>query len=160
MTLHVDPRSVSPRDTIPPVAALPSRTVRQVGFGIAVGVNAALLYLLNVTPGWQSLSFLTGDAALVLGIVNLSLATGLVVNLIWVGVDAPWVRALGELLTSAVALAAALAVLDEFPFDFTAWTFDPTWLVRFVLVLAACGSAIAVLVQVVTLARLAVNAGR
>lgn len=160
MTLHVDPRSVSPRDTIPPVAPRRSRTARQVGFGIAVGVNAALLYLVNMTPGWQSMSFLTADAALVVGIVNLSLATGLVVNLIWVWVDPPWARALGELLTSAVGLAAVLAVLDVFPFDFTAWVLDPTWVVRFALVVAACGSAIAILVQVVTLARLAVNAGR
>jgi len=48
-----------------------------------VVVNAALLFVLNGQPGWQALPFLTSATSQVLGLVNLSLAVGLAVNLVY-----------------------------------------------------------------------------
>jgi len=141
-------------------SAAPPRTLRQLGYGVAAGVNAALLYLINGAPGWQALGFVTDDVQSVLGIVNASLLAGLVINLVWSLADPAWWRALGQVVLSSISLAATLQVLDVFPFDFTGWAFDPTWLVRLVLVVAAFGTGIALLVQVVTLVRLAVTGGR
>lgn len=140
--------------------AAPPRTLRQLGYGVAAGVNAALLYLINGAPGWQAVPFLTDDVEAVLGIVNTSLLAGLVVNLLWSLADPEWWRALGQVVLSAIGLAATLQILDVFPFDFTGWAFDPTWLVRLVLVVAAFGTGISLLVQVVTLVRVAVTGGR
>ena len=67
----------------PAVPARRSRPAgRRVGYLIAVVVNAALLFVLNGQPGWQEVPFLTSATSQVLGLVNLSLAVGLAVNLV------------------------------------------------------------------------------
>lgn len=135
----------------------PSRTARQVGYGVAAGVNAVLLYLVNVAPGWEWLTFLTDNFAEVLGILNASLVVAIVVNLLWVLADPRWFRSLGQVVQSGVGLAVVLTTLDVFPFDFSGWAFDATWLTRFVLVVAAIGTGIGLLVEVVKLLRLVVT---
>ncbi|MCD5342978.1 hypothetical protein LR392_12180 [Arthrobacter sp. AK04] len=47
-------------------------------------VNAAMLWGINIWPGWQVLPFLTSDMTRVLGIINASLTAGIVVNLVFV----------------------------------------------------------------------------
>jgi hypothetical protein len=138
-------------------ARRPSRTARQVGFGIAAGINALLLYLVNVTPGWEWVTFLSEDFTRVLGVLNASLVVALVVNLLWMVADPMWFRALGQVVQSAVGLAVVLTALDVFPFDYSDWAFDATWLTRLVLVVAAVATGIGLLVQLVTLVRVVVT---
>ena len=156
----------TPSPSTPPSSAAPSsgerrppRTARMVGYGVAAGVNGVLLYLVNVAPGWQWVTFLTDDFTEVLGILNASLVVAIVVNLLWVLADPRWFRSLGQVVQSGIGLAVILAMLDVFPFDFSGWAFDATWLTRFVLVVAAIATGIGLLVQVVTLLRLVVTAG-
>jgi hypothetical protein len=78
----------------------PSVASRRVGYAVAVVYDAALLYLVTVWPGWQAVSFLTADTRQVLGLVNLSLAAGLVANLAYLVGDAPVVKSMGELVTT------------------------------------------------------------
>ena len=80
----------------PPIAGADrSRpTGRRAGYVAAVVVNAALLFVLNVQPGWQALPFLTSATDHVLGLVNLSLAAGLAANLVYLAHDPPWVKSL------------------------------------------------------------------
>jgi hypothetical protein len=66
----------------PPVAT------RQIGYVVTAVCDATQLYLVNVWPGWQAVSFLTEETRQVLGLVNLSLAAGLVANLIYLAQDA------------------------------------------------------------------------
>jgi len=49
---------------------------RRAGYSLAIVFSAALLIVLNGSPGWQAIPFLTSDTAQVLWLVNLSLAAG------------------------------------------------------------------------------------
>jgi hypothetical protein len=68
---------------------------RRVGYVLGIVVNLVLLYLANVWPGWRAIPFVTEEAAQLIGIVNLSLWAGIVANLIYIGSDRRWVKALG-----------------------------------------------------------------
>jgi hypothetical protein len=126
----------------------PSRAARTFGYTIAVVVNAALLYLTNVRPGWEAVPFLTEDTRRVLVLFNLSLVTGILFNLSYVLYDAPRWKALGDLITNGVSLAVMIRLWVVFPFAFDghAWTIAA----RTLLMIAMAGTAIAMLVQVVS----------
>lgn len=124
---------------------------------MAAGINGVLLYLVNVAPGWEWLTFLTDDFAEVLGVLNASLVVAIVVNLLWVLADPRWFRSLGQIVQSGIVLAVILTMLDVFPFDFSGWAFDASWLTRFVLVVTAIATGIGLLVEVVRLLRLVVT---
>lgn len=134
----------------------PSVAARRVGYAIAVSVNVILLFLINVRPGWQIVPFLTPDFATVLGLVNLSMAAGAVVNLVYLAVDPPWVVALGSAATTGIGLAAMIRLWQVFPLDLTAgWAF----VARLLLVVGIVGSVLGLVVNGVTLARSAVRSG-
>jgi len=123
---------------------------RRFGYVIGAGVNAVLLYLVNVSPGWQAAPLVTPDAAQVIPILNLSLTAGLIANLVYIVVDVRAVKALGDLITTSIALAVTVRVWQVFPFDVTSgWEV----LIRAFLVLCGFGCAVAIIVQVVTLLR-------
>jgi hypothetical protein len=126
---------------------------RRVGYVVAVVIDLVMLYLLNIAPGWQDVSFLTADTALVLGWVNASLITGVVANLVYVVNDPPAVHALGDLIVTLVGLVAIVRVWQVFPFTFDDTGFDWAQLIRVLLVVAAFGSAVAVVVQLVAFVR-------
>lgn len=129
--------------------ARPPRAARTFGYTIAVIVNVALLYLVNVRPGWQAVPFLTEDARQVLALFNLSLVAGIVTNLLYVLYDAPRWKALGDLVANGISLAVLIKVWAVFPFAFDA----PEWTIvtRTVVVVAMVGTAIAMLVQAVSM---------
>jgi hypothetical protein len=123
---------------------------RAVGYAVAAGFGLAFLYLLNVAPGWDAVPFLTSSTAEVLPWVNASLWVGVVLNVIYAVRWSWWVRPVGEIVSSVVAVAAAQRVWAVFPFDVEApWS----WLVRWVLVVVIVGSVISVVVQLVRLVR-------
>ena len=94
--------------------------------------------------------FLTSDTGQVLWLVNLSLAAGIAANAAYLAYDPPWLKSLGDLATTGIGLAAAIRVWQVFPFDLSSgWSTA----VRVLLVIAIAGSCIALLVQIVTLAR-------
>ena len=130
-----------------------SVAARRVGYVIAALCGATLLYLVNAWPGWQAAPFLTGETRQVLGLVNLSLAVGLVANLVYVLHDGPRLKTLGDLLTTGVGLLVLVRIWQVFPFDFGSWSTDWSWLVRVMLGLGIAGSAIAIVVQFISLLR-------
>jgi hypothetical protein len=136
-----------------------SGTGRRIGYVVAVIINAALLYLINARPGWQTWDVLTADFLTVLWIINLSLSLSLIANALYLVYDAPWFRAMCELVLAVVSLIVAVRVYQVFPFDFTAFAYAWTVLARVVLVIAMFGSAIAIIVQFVGLIRAAVRIG-
>ncbi len=147
-------------DTQQPAApAKPRQSVasRRVGYGFSVAINAVLLFLINASPGWDALPFLTPYFSKVLGLVNASIAVGLGVNVMFLVADPVWFKALGDLLVTAVGIAAMWAMWNVLPFDFAAG-FPWETLVRIGLVLGLVGSGIAIIVQVVTLARASAQA--
>jgi hypothetical protein len=131
-------------------ARRPSAGARRAGYCIAIAFSAALLIVLNARPGWQAMPFLTSDAGQVLWLVNLSLAAGIAANVVYLAYDQPWVRSLGDLVTTGIGLAAAIRIWQVFPFALSSgWSTA----VRVLLVVAIAGSCIALVVQIVSLAR-------
>ena len=62
----------------------PSRGARGVGYLLGAAINVALIWLINVPPGWRWLPFLTDDFSRVVGLVTASLVVGFVINVIYV----------------------------------------------------------------------------
>ena len=77
---------------------------------------------INIWPGWESLSFLTADTTKVLWLVNASLIAGVVADLVYARYDPPWLVALGGVVTTAIALAALIRIMQVFPVDSAAGT--------------------------------------
>jgi hypothetical protein len=119
-----------------------------------------VLYLVNVSPGWQAVPFLTDDTTRVLGLLNASFAVGVAANLLYLLVDPAWLRASGKLLTTAVGIAVLTRVWQVFPFDFGDASVDWALWVRIVLVVSLAGSAIGMFAQAVALIRAAGTALR
>ncbi|HWS59258.1 MAG TPA: hypothetical protein VN257_12010 [Actinotalea sp.] len=134
------------------VHARPGRGARRAGYVASAIVNAVLLYLVAVRPGWQAVPFLTADASEVIPLVEASLVAGIVVNLVWVVGDPPWLRSLGDLVTTLFGVAVLGRLLTVFPFTIEAGSAVET-VVRLLLALALVGSVIGVVVHAVTLVR-------
>jgi hypothetical protein len=79
--------------------------------------STALLVILNGSPGWQAIPFLTSDTTQVLWLVNLCLAAGIAANLVYLAYDPPWLKSLGDLATTGIGLATAIRIWQVFPFD-------------------------------------------
>jgi len=134
-------------------ARRPSAAARRVGYLVGIVIGASLLFVLNGQPGWQALPFLTSDTSQVIGLVNLSLAVSLAVNVVYLFYDPLWLKSLGDLATAGIGLAVAIRVWQVFPFAFhgsSAWW---STAVRVLLVLVIMGSAITIVIQAVSLAR-------
>lgn len=133
--------------------ASPPSSQRRVGYVVAIAVNAVLVYIVNNLADWGWFGFLTDDLDRVTGVITLSLAVSLAVNVIYLFHDPPWLRSVGQIVSTAVGLVAVVRVWQVFPFDFSSYSFDWAVVVRFVLVVAIVGSAIGILVELVKLAR-------
>ena len=114
---------------------------------MAIIINLLVLGFINTWPGWESFDFVTADAADVVPLVNLSIGVSILANIVYLVVDAPRVKAIGEMVVSAVAMVVSVIVLRVFPFNFSAYAFPWELLTRVVLVIAVIGSGISVLVN-------------
>lgn len=133
---------------------LPQRsrsTTATSGYLGSVLVNAIIFYVINVRPGWEAAPFLTPDTAQVIGLVNASIIAAVVAYLVYVVVDARPIRALGGIVTSAIALATAVQIWQVFPFDFTDSSFDWTIVTRGVLVAAIVGTIVGIIASALML---------
>ena len=131
----------------------PSTAARRSGYLVGALVNLALLYLIHVRPGWQAVPFLTEDTVQVLTLVDASLLVGLAANLVYLARDETWVRALGDLVTTGVGLAALARVWTVYPLEFAPSDLPWDLLARTVLVVAVAGSVVGMLVALVRLVR-------
>jgi hypothetical protein len=137
---------------LPDTRRRPSAAVRRAGYVIAILVNAVLLYIINVQPSWHAVPFLTSATVEVLPWINGSIIVGMVANVVYLFADERWMRAIGDVATTSVGLAAMVQLWTVFPFEF-----DPaepwTILARIVIGLAIAGSVIAIIVQFITFVR-------
>jgi hypothetical protein len=131
----------------------PSASARRVGYVIAAAVNAVLLWLIHVEPGWDAVPFLTPETPQVLGAIDAALIAGIAVDVVQVAWDPRWLTTVGSLVTTSFGLAAMVRLLQVFPFAFGPGS-DWALVVRILLVLGIVGTAIALLVNLVALLRL------
>jgi hypothetical protein len=140
------------------VPARPSRGTRRFGYLAAAAINSTLVWLLLVAPGWERLTFLTGDFASLTGVVTASLVAGVTVNLVYVVADPPWLKRLGDATTAAFACVVLARTWARFPFELTGGWSSWTTTLRFVLLFLAIATAVAVLANLGELLRLVVGA--
>ena len=126
---------------------------RRIGYLVAIVVNLILLYLVNVTPGWRVLPFLTGDFVDVLWLVNLSMVASSAANAAYLGYDPPRFKSVCQIGISAIGLATAIRMWQVFPFDFSAYSFNWAGLTRVLLALGIVGSIVAIVTELVRLAK-------
>lgn len=131
-----------------PGAHHPPTAAARFGYLIGAAVNAGMLWVAHHLLDWGWPRFLTEDFRNVLGVISLSLALGIVSNLVFMWDDAPWVKGLSEILTAAVAVAVCVRMLQVFPFDFSGYALDWSALARVVLVVGLVASAIVLVVNV------------
>ena len=134
------------------VAKRPSAATRRAGYVAGAIANAVLLWLIHVWPGWDAVPFLTADFENVLGLVDLALVVTIALNLLYLIRDPRWLTAAGAVVTTAVGLAAAVRMLQVFPFDLGDSGFWPV-VFRVLLWVAVVGSIIGIVANVVALVR-------
>ncbi len=120
-------------------------TIRRSGYVSAVVINGVLLFLINIRPGWDILPFLTQQMNDVVPVINLALFVGIAANLVYLVADLAWVRNIGDIVSTAVGIAAMWRLWTVYPFDFPSGL---NWdlLAHVLLGIGLAGSAIAVLV--------------
>jgi len=139
-----------------------AKPTRRVGYLVAVIVNVVIWILVNVSPGWQALPFLTDDFTRVLWLANLSLVTSALVNAAYLLYDPAWFRSVTQIGVLAVGLAASVRTWQVFPFDFSGSSIPWAGITRALIIIAIFGSVIALVSELVKLAKLAgghTNAG-
>lgn len=142
MTIVAAPKAAKPR---------PSVAARRTGYLIAIGINIVLLWFVNVAPGWQVLPFLTSGMEQVLPFVNASMIAGAVANVVYLTTDPKWLKALGDIATTVFGIVAMVKMWQVFPFDFGDASFDWALLFRWALGVGIVGSAISIVVNLVSL---------
>lgn len=125
---------------------------RRLGYCFSIAIDAGLIYVTLVWPGWRTLPFLTERAGLVVPLVIISFLVGALVNLTWLVADPLWWRALGDALNAAVVVAVGIRLLRVFPFDFGVYEDPWALLTRVVLAVIILGTAIGVLVSLIQFA--------
>jgi hypothetical protein len=121
----------------------PTERSRRSGYAPAVVVNGVLLVAINIWPGWSVVPVLTTATTAVIPVVNLSLVVGMVANVIYLCNDSRFVKSLGDLVTTSIALVVLIRLWQVFPFDVSG-----TWqtLFRLGLALVGLGCAVGVVV--------------
>lgn len=132
-----------------------TRPTRRIGYLAAVIVNVIIWIIVNVSPGWRSLSFLTEDFTSLLWLVNLSLVASALVNAAYLAFDPAWFKSTTQIGILVIGLAAAIRMWQVFPLDFSASSIPWTGIARTLLLLAILGSVVAIISEVVKLAGLA-----
>ena len=119
---------------------------------VAAAINVALFWGIHVWPGWDAVPFLTADFETVLWLIDLSLVVTIAVNLIYLIRDPRRLTAAGAVVTTAIGLAAAIRMLQVFPFDFGDSDVWPV-VFRVLLWVAIIGAAIGIIVNAVIVVR-------
>lgn len=130
-----------------------SRAVRRAGYLFAAALNAVMLWIAHQLLDWGWPRFLTDDFEELLPWVTASLVLSIVCNLVYVVTDTRRVKASGDLVTAVIGFVVAVRTWQVFPFDFSSYATDWSWVLRTVLVIAMVGTvlgAIAALVRLVT----------
>jgi hypothetical protein len=124
----------------------PTAAARRLGYGVGAVVNVALLYAVNIWPGWEVVPFLTAETASVLVLVNLSIISNLTANAVYLVYDAAWLKSLGTVLTTTVGMITLVRIWQVFPFDFGDSSFNWQLVTRILLIIGIVGSDIGIIV--------------
>ena len=112
----------------------PSRGTRRLGYGIAIGVQVALLIVVNNLVEWDILPFITEEFNDLVPYINVSLVASIVVNAVYFAFDPRWFKSFGQAILNAISLVVIVQTYRIFPFDFSGSSFNWTAVTRVCLV--------------------------
>jgi hypothetical protein len=159
--LEVNPHWDRPEDTPvitverPPVPVRRKAAARRSSYVTTIIVNLVMIYVVNHLLEWGLLPFLTEEFTRVLWLINLSLGAGILVNLAWLSYDPDWFGAVGRIGLNAISLVVSLRMYQVFPFDFSPYALGWGTVARVVLILTMVAVAMAMVVELGRLIRLA-----
>lgn len=131
----------------------PSLSVRRTGYVVAIVMNLLLLYVANNLLDWNVLSFLTAAFGSVVWLINLSLAGTILANVVWLGYDVAWFKALSQIGLNLISAVVSIRMYQVFPFDFSQSQFDWAPITRLVIIFTLIGLVLATIAELVKLAR-------
>lgn len=134
---------------IPPGVARSGR--RRIGYSIAIVINLAMLIVVQNIVAWDLLPWLTADFAQLVPWISFSLVASIAANFVYEFNDTPVVKAMGQIGTNLIAIVVTSQILQVFPFEFSAYSFDWVIVARIVLILALVGSGIGVITETIKL---------
>lgn len=127
------------------------RIGRQVGYGVAIGINIVLLVVVQNVLDWGWFGFLTQDFAEVAPWISMSIGVSILANIFYIADDRFVVKSLGQMVTNLITFGVSIFVLRVFPFDFSGYDFNWDLVARIVLIVAIVGSAIGAIAELVKL---------
>jgi hypothetical protein len=134
-----------------PTTARHPTTAERVGFAIAIVVNGVMLWVAHQLLDWQWPGFLTDDFERVLWLLSASFVAGMVVNAALMVRNRGRFRAFADLVTASFGIAVGVRTWTVFPFDFSGYATDWSWLARTVVIAGIIATSIAALVNLVRL---------
>lgn len=154
-TIKTRPERVpeQPPEEPPAQRPRPSPGARRAGYLAVIMITAGALAVIDFYPGWQAARFLTVAAGSLIGLVNVLLVALILVNMVYMAFDPPWLRLAGDLACSIIGLITAIRIWQVFPFFFVP---AQPWvsIVRVLLVMAMAGTFAAIVVQIAKLVRI------
>jgi hypothetical protein len=126
---------------------------RRFGYIVAIVINVAFIVIANNLVEWNWFSFLTPDFSSVVWLLNLSFAVSIAANALYIVDDSRRPKAAGQLVTNLISVVVSVRMLQVFPFDFSGWGTNWSWLFRLALIVAIGGAAIGAVAELVKLAR-------
>jgi hypothetical protein len=112
----------------------PTRGTRCLGYGISIGVQAALLIVVNNLVEWDILPFITEEFNDLVPYITVSLVASIVVNAVYFAFDPRWFKSFGQAILNAISLVVIVQTYRIFPFDFSGSSFNWTAVTRVCLV--------------------------
>ena len=128
-----------PRDT----RTTRARGLARTGYVIAILLNLLFLSVANNLLRWR-VPFITAQWSLVLWAVNLSTVASILAYVLFLAFDPPWFKHLVQIGLNVFSLLVLYLTYMIFPFNFGGGL---DTLVRFALIVALAGAAIAALVE-------------
>ena len=142
--------------TIPPHTKhskpLPSRAAREFEYVIAVGINAALIYVVHNLLEWNWAPFLTEDFTRLLPILTISLGATVAINLAYMAYDRVWFKSITQVGLLVLSGFVTAGIWDVFPFDFSNYDFAWAGTTRAILIVVFVAIVLGIISELVRLA--------
>lgn len=144
MTVSESGASVKTQTRIPEELA---KAGRRFGYGIAIGINLLLVWIVGNLMAWEVVGFLTPEFNDLVPLIQLGLWVTIAANVVYMMGDRSFSTRAARLIVDIVNLFVTFRVFDVFPFDFSAHEFNWGLVFRGVLVVALIGTAISAVVH-------------
>ena len=134
---------------------VPTRPVRtshptaatRFGYVVAIGCNAFGIWIVHHLLEWSWPRFLTDQFDEVLPLITVAFVFGMATNAMFVLYDRQWLKSLVDVGGSILAFVITLRLYEVYPFDFSDYANNWSWLVTTLLIIGMAVTAIAAIAK-------------